>query len=217
MSRSQSLLPGRVHDFTVLFPRTGWLVVALLVLYLVSPLPSTYTHFYSQAQSGPFEFRATTWTDNLALSPGSSMTNASPGDPEPAFPVAQMVDGWLHLDFGVYPSGTNRNFPSVIVVTNTGGRPLFVSWHFCANLASYFDQQSEQTPIAPGGQAVLGFKLDTKRSDLPGEHFGTLHLSAIDGFLAHQVPVRLRLMDPGSGNKSKESTGQIGSESQGGG
>ncbi|MBS3943070.1 MAG: hypothetical protein KGZ32_02335, partial [Dethiobacter sp.] len=140
---------------------------AVLALLCCLPLlPTTGAYFTDRAETEA-SFRATTFADNLALIPGSSKTNDSPGDPGPAFHVAQTVSDQITLDFGTYPAGNKRNFPSVLVVNNTGNRLLILNWRFCDNLAPFFEQQEGLISIAPGEEYTLGFKLDTHPGDQP--------------------------------------------------
>jgi len=171
-----------------------WLVSVVVLFCFPLLLPATGAYFTDRAELPPAVFRATAFADNLALAPGNSKTNNSPGNPGPAFNVAQTVGGQISLDFGTYPAGNNRNFPAVLVVSNIGDRPLTLNWHFSGDLAPFFAQTGPVT-IAPAGKLTLSFKLDTRPEDLPGEYFGTLRLSALDNFITAELPVRLRLAE----------------------
>lgn len=183
--------------------KAGRAAAVIVLLWFMWQLPSTLAYFTDRTEAQSF-FRATSFADNLALFPGNSKTNDSPGDPGPAFNVAQIVAGQIYLDFGTYPAGNNRNFPSVLVVTNIGARLLSLNWSFSANLAPFFEQNGSVS-IAPGEKATLGFKLDTRPGDQPGEYLGTLYLSALDGFITAELPARLRLAAKKSG-KGQQAT-----------
>lgn len=185
-----------------------WLLSVAVLFCFPLLLSATGAYFTDRAETHA-TFRATTFGDNLALAPGNSKTNNSPGNPGPAFSVAQTVGGQIYLDFGTYPAGNNRNFPAVLVVRNTGERPLTLNWHFSGSLAPFFESQDQEIILAPGSAVDLGFKLDTRPSDQPGEYFGTLYLSALDGFIAAELPARLRLAaDQGNSGNNQGATVQ---------
>ncbi|MBT9173548.1 MAG: hypothetical protein DDT21_01949 [Syntrophomonadaceae bacterium] len=184
----------------------GWLVSVVVLFCFPLLLPATRAYFTDRAEAEPHTFRATTFADNLALAPGNSNTNNSPGNPGPAFDVAQTVGGQIYLDFGTYPAGNNRNFPSVLVVSNIGDRLLTLDWHFCGVLAPFF-KQAGPVSLAPGRQAVLDFKLDTGPDAQPGEYQGMLYLTALNCFIIAEIPARLGLAAPPvNKKKSQEST-----------
>lgn len=181
----------------LLLRKTSRVLVAAFLLYLLPYLPPTHAFFTSQAETGPAGFRATAFADNLGLSPGEAMTNNSPGEPGPAFFVAQVVNGQIKLDFGTYPVVNKRNFPNVLRLENISTRILTLHWHFSESLAQFFEPQAAPITINPGQQVELDFKLDTSPTDQAGEYFGTLHISALNGFITWELPVRLRLVDKG--------------------
>lgn len=184
----------RRHEALNKLYKTCWLAAATALLCYLPILPATGAFFTDRAEVQA-SFRATTFADNLALFPGNSKTNDSPGDPGPAFDVAQTVNGQINLNFGTYPVGNNRNFPDVLNVQNISDRTLTLRWHFSGDLAQFFENRNKEIIIAPGDYAELGFKLDTRPQDEPGEYSGTLHLSALDGFITAELPVRLRLAE----------------------
>jgi len=173
--------------------KAGWLAAAAVLFCFLLQLPATGAFFTDKAETDEFSFRATTFADNLALTPGDSKTNDSPEDPGPAFYVAQTSDGQITLNFGTYPAGNNKNFPAVLVVRNIGGRALTLNWSFCGVLAPFFEQQEGSVTVALDGESALGFKLNTNPQYRHGEYHGTLHLSALGGFITAELPVRLHL------------------------
>jgi hypothetical protein len=174
------------------FRQAGRAATLIILLWFMWQLPSTKAYF-TDREVTQATFRATSFADNLLLYPGNSKTNDSPGDPGPAFDVAQIVAGQIYLDFGTYPAGNNRNFPHVLTLKNTGNRTLTLRWHFSGPLAQHFETQDEDITLGPGTKVELGFKLDTGPADAAGEYFGTWHLSALNGFITGELPVRLRL------------------------
>jgi hypothetical protein len=179
--------------------KVGMAVSAIVLLWFIWQLPSTKAYFIDQEETQSF-FRAATFDDNLLIFPGKTKTNDSPGDPGPAFLVAQNVSGQIYLNFGTYPPGNNRNFPHVLTVRNIGDRTLSLRWRFTEALTQHFETQDEDIILGPGAEIELGFKLDTSPQDQPAEIFGALHLSALNGFITTELPARLRLADVGSGN-----------------
>ncbi|MBT9147362.1 MAG: hypothetical protein DDT32_01116 [Syntrophomonadaceae bacterium] len=199
MSKLQRRLQDYRHrqEKILLLQKISWMLVAAFSLSFLSSLPGTYAFFTSRAETGPVSFSAATFEGNLALAPGKCLTNDSPGNPGPAYLVAQLVAGQIYLDFGTYPVGNNRNFPSVLLIDNISTRPLSLHWHFSANLAPFFDSQAAPITVNPGKRIELDFKLDSKPTDLAAEYLGTLHLSALNGFISRELPVRLRLAETG--------------------
>jgi len=166
----------------------------LLLLYFLSILPTTSAYFTSRAESEAAHFSATSFADNINLYPGKSKTNDSPTSGGPAFPVAQLVDSQIYLDFGTYPAGNKRNFPEVLILENISSRSLLLSWHFSDNLAPFFAPWQGSVSVEAGQQSDLGFKLDSDPDDIADEYAGTLHISAMNGFITYELPVRLRLV-----------------------
>jgi hypothetical protein len=182
--------------------KAGKFAATIVLLWFMWQLPATKAYFYDREETQA-TFRAATFADILAISPGKSKTNNSPGNPGPAFNVAQTVAGQIYLDFGTYPAGNNRNFPHVLTVKNTGERTLRLRWHFSGPLAQFFESQDQNIILGPGAENKLGFKLDTDPADTPGEHLGTLQLSALNGFITAELPARLRLAAKKSGKGQK--------------
>ena len=161
---------------------------------LFSAVQSTYALFTDEAVTESIYFRATTFTDNFIITQGKAKTNNSPSEPGPAFPVAEMVDGNIVLDFGTYPVGNNRNFPETLIVENISDNDITLSWSFDGSIGYFFDN-GEMHSIGPGEYAELDFKLDSTPSDLAGDYSGTLTLSGINGFIYVEIPARLNLVE----------------------
>jgi len=176
----------------------GELAVLMLMLAaffnLFSIVPSTYALFTDEAVTESIYFRATTFSDNFIITPGKAMTNNSPSEPGPAFPVAEIVDGNIVLDFGTYPVGNNRNFPNTLIVENISDRIITLSWSFKGSIG-YFFESGEMHSISPGEYAELDFKLDSTPSEQAGDYSGTLVLTALDGFIYVEIPARLNLVE----------------------
>ncbi|MBS4007220.1 MAG: hypothetical protein KGZ45_02170 [Clostridium sp.] len=181
------------------FCQACWVAAIILLFYFVWQLPVTIAYFTDREETQA-AFRATSFAENLTISPGKSKTNDSPGNPGPAFKVAKSVNEQIYLNFGTYPSGNNRNFPHVLTVKNIGDRILTLNWYFSESLAQHFETQNEEVILEPGDKIELGFKLDAS-SDAPGEYFGSLHLSALNGFIIRELPARLRLAETGKDDK----------------
>lgn len=175
------------------FCQACWVAAIIVLFYFVWQLPVTIASFTDREETQA-AFRATSFVENLAISPGKSKTNDSPGNPGPAFRIAKNVNEQVYLNFGTYPYGNNRNFPHVLTVENIGERILTLNWYFSASLAQHFEIQNEEVILEPGDKIELGFKLDTT-SGAPGEYFGSLHLSALNGFIVRELPARLRLAE----------------------
>ena len=177
----------------------GELAILLLMLAaflnLFSAVQSTYALFTDEAETESILFRATTFADNLTITPGKAMTNNSPSEPGPAFRVAQFVDGNIVLDFGTYPVGNNREFPNTLIVENISDRIITLSWRFEGCIKGYFFESSGIHSIRQGEYAELGFEIDSKPSDQAGDYSGTLILTAFDGFISWEIPARLNLVE----------------------
>jgi|GEM_PF-1879179 len=177
-----------------------WAIVALLVslvalLYLPPELPIAGAKFTSWGFSRGL-LRTGDAASGLALSPGRSMTNDSPGDAGPAFPVAQRSGWQISLDFGTYPAGNNRYFPHVLTVHNSSGWATAVHWYYSGAVASFIISDGQSAQMSPGSSVDLGFTLDSKPSDNAGEYVGTLHIVTDTGLVLAALPVRLRLAEP---------------------
>lgn len=182
--------------------KAGRAAATIILLWLMWQLPATKAYFTDVAETEPVTFRATTFADNLAIYPGKSQTNNSPGNPGPAFNVAQIVSGQIYLDFGTYPAGNNRNFPQVLILKNiSADRHLTIEWHFSGTLAALMEAQEGALNIAPGEVSNLGFKLDTDPKALPGVYTGALHLSSLDGFITAEIPASLHLAEKSDKDK----------------
>lgn len=192
--RSQEKLKKRL---AALYSKTGSLAVALLLFYTLLQLPATYAFFASQAETSAENFRATSFADNLKIYPGKTMTNNSPGEPGPAFPVAQVVHEDIYLDFGTYPTANRRNFPSILVLKNISQRTLALNWNFSAELENFFVTEEGSIVLGPGEQYTLGVKLRGSEAT-PGEFAGMLQLTALNGFVSRELPARLRLVAGGN-------------------
>lgn len=173
------------------------ILVALiaLILVLIIRLPISYALFSAYDQTESVSFRAATFPENIEIQPGKSKTNDSPGNPGPAFNVASIVDGQIYLDFGTYPAGNKRSFPSVLIITNISFRTLSLDWYLTGDLASFFDTQSGFIEMEPNDEYELGLKLNTCVDDLPGNYSGTLIISAMNGFISYEVPAALTLYE----------------------
>ena len=175
----------------------GELAILLLMLAaffnLFSAVQSTYALFTDEAETESMHFRATTFADNLTITPGPAKTNNSPSEPGPAFPVAEMDGGNIELDFGTYPVGNNRNFPNTLIVENISDRIITLSWRFDGRI-SYFFESGEHS-ISPGEKVKLNFKLDSRASDQAGVYTGTLVLTAFNEFISWEIPARLNLVE----------------------
>jgi len=174
-------------------------IVALLVslvalLYLPPELPIAGAKFTSWGFSRGV-IQTGDASSGLALSPGRSMTNDSPGDAGPAFPVAQRSGWQISLDFGTYPAGNNRYFPHVLTVHNSSGWATAVQWYFSGAVAPFIVSEGQIAAMSPGSTVDLGFTLSSKPNDVAGEYVGTLHIVTDTGLVLAALPVRLRLAE----------------------
>lgn len=167
--------------------------VIALILVLIIRLPISYALFSAYDQTDSVSFKAATFPENIEIQPGKSKTNDSPGNPGPAFNVASIVDGQIYLDFGTYPAGNKRSFPSVLIITNISFRTLSLNWYLTGDLASFFDTQSGFIEMEPNDEYELGLKLNTSSDDLPGNYSGTLIISAMNGFISYEIPADLSI------------------------
>lgn len=188
------------HEEENLLNQAMLVAVIGIIIILIVRLPISYALFSTYEQTPPVSFRAATFEENINVRPGNSKTNDSPGDPGPAFDVASMVNGQIYLDFGTYPAGNNRNFPSVLIITNISSRTLYLDWYLTGDLAAFFDTQSGLIEIGHDEEYELGFKLNTNPDDFPGDYNGTLHISTMNGFIACEIPVKLNIYE----NKNKD-------------
>ena len=188
------------HEEENLLNQAMLVAVIGIVIILIVRLPISYALFSAYEQAPPVSFRAATFEENISIRPGNSKTNDSPGDPGPAFDAASMVNGQIYLDFGTYPAGNNRNFPSVLIITNISSRTLYLDWYLTGDLAAFFDTQSGLIEIGHDEEYELGFKLNTNPDDFPGDYNGTLHISTMNGFIACEIPAELNIYE----NKDKE-------------
>lgn len=176
-----------------IFCQACWVAAIVALFYFVWQLPVTTAYFINRGETQAV-FSATSFVENLAITPGKSKTNDSPENPGPAFKVAKSVNEQIFLNFGTYYSGNSRNFPHVLTVENIGDRILTLHWYFSGSLAQHFETQNEEVILEPGDKIELGFKMATT-SDVSGEYLGSLHLSALNGFIVREFPARLRLAE----------------------
>lgn len=169
------------------------LLLSLVALLLLPPkLPMVGAKFTSWGLSQG-ALRSGDSSYSLSLHLGSSMTNDSPGDPGPAFRVAEWRDGQLSLDFGTYPVGNNRNFPQVLVVHNASGWSSGLHLQLSGEVAQFIAIAEPSAWIGPRGSISLGFRLASSPTDKDGEFVGTLHIVTDRGITLGALPVRLRL------------------------
>jgi len=170
---------------------------------LIIRLPISYALFSTYDQVSPVSFRAATFSENISVRPGNSKTNDSPEDPGPAFDVASIINGEIYLDFGTYPAGNKRNFPSVLIITNISSKPLYLDWYLAGDLSVFFDTQSGLIQIGPNEEYELELKLNTHPDDFPGDYNGILHISAMNGFIAYEIPAELNIYEKKDKNRDK--------------
>lgn len=168
-------------------------VLVAVLTYISSQLPVTKALFTDQEVSENNTFTAATFDGAVQLLPGDSKTNDSPRKGGPAFYVAQAVNGKIHLDFGTYPVGNNRNFPSVLRIINISDRDLNIGWQFCSNIEAFFEAAQGFIVLAPTEEYILGFKLNTNPKGISGEFVGSLRILAI-GY-STDLPLRLNIVE----------------------
>lgn len=200
MQRKQELTRlrklGRLH-----FLRKVTLAVVLVSLFIIaSSIGETRTQFSDTETSAGNSISVATFESTLELSCGSSKKTYW-DKPGPFDPIASKdTSGDLVLDFGVITPENANNSPDVFRIKNISNQSVEVSFELLDGLGPLFSSvalldAADGGTLLPGQTSRVRMKFPPHSKPV-GEHHGNLKISACNGLLSRNIPLKITIAKP---------------------